>query len=332
MSNIRAAVIGAGSFGRHHARVIRALDSVELVGIVDIDFEKAQQLAREYQCQAFPRATDVIGLIDAAIVATPTITHEQVASQLIESGIDVLVEKPIADTSSAAQRLAQLAQERGRILQAGHLERFNPAVLALEQILTVPLFFEIHRLSVFTPRSLDIDVVLDLMIHDLDIVLSFTRELPHDIRAGGISVLSPRVDIANVRLSFASGCIANLTASRVSTEKIRKLRLFQPGEYISLDYQRQEAVRIFVRKNEPISAEIGFERQIGSERIPVSHAEPLRLELESFFAAVRSRSQPRVDGFQAAAALGVAEAILAKIKEHEHLVLETIQRRTKLIS
>ncbi|MGH9584571.1 MAG: Gfo/Idh/MocA family protein, partial [Bryobacteraceae bacterium] len=226
---------------------------------------------------------------------------------------------------------------------------------ALEKILTLPLFFEIHRLSIFTPRSLDIDVVLDLMIHDLDIVLSFTRELPEDIRAGGISVLSPRVDIANVRLSFPSGCIANLTASRVSTEKIRKLRLFQPGEYISLDYQRQEAVRVFVRKNEPNpvgqfvsqnaspegelqparsfrSAAIGFERRIGFETLPVDRAEPLRLELESFFAAVRTRSKPRVDGFQAASALRTAEAILAKIKEHEQLVLETIRRRNGLLS
>jgi predicted dehydrogenase len=341
MNNPRVAVIGAGSFGRHHARAIRDLDTADLTAIVDIDFEKAHQAAREYNSQPFRRPEEVIGLIDAAIVATPTITHEEVASYLLDAGIDVLVEKPIAGSSAAGERLAGLAKGRGRILQAGHLERFNPAVLALEKILTVPLFFEIHRLSVFTPRSLDIDVVLDLMIHDLDIVLSFTRELPSDIRAGGISVLSPRVDIANVRLSFANGCIANLTASRVSTEKIRKLRLFQPGEYISLDYQRQEAVRIFVRKNEPnpefVSqnappASIGFERQIGLETLAVEHAEPLRLELESFFAAVRGRSQPRVDGFQAAAALRTAEAILAKIKEHEQLVLETIRRRSGLLS
>jgi predicted dehydrogenase len=343
MNNLRVAVIGAGSFGRHHARAIRDLDTAGLAGIVDIDFEKAQQAAREYDSQPFRCLEEVTGIIDAAIVATPTVSHEQVASHLLEAGIDVLVEKPIADSSAAGERLAELAKSRGRILQAGHLERFNPAVLALEKILTIPLFFEIHRLSVFTPRSLDIDVVLDLMIHDLDIVLSFTRELPADICAGGISVLSPRVDIANVRLSFANGCIANLTASRVSTEKIRKLRLFQPGEYISLDYQRQEAVRVFVRKNEPNQpgefvsqnaglAPIGFERQIGFETLPVEHAEPLRLELESFFAAVRSRSQPRVDGFQAAAALRTSESILAKIKEHEQLVLETIRRRSGLLS
>ncbi len=244
MSKLRAAVIGAGSFGRNHVRVISQLPDVELAGIVDTDLAKAQQLAQEYGSSAFANAAEITGGIDAAIVATPTSSHEQVATLLLESGIDVLVEKPIADSSAAGERLARLAQERGRILQVGHLERFNPAVTALEKALTIPLFFEVHRLSVFTPRSLDVDVVLDLMIHDLDIVLSFTRELPQEIRAAGISVLSTRVDIANVRLSFPSGCIANLTASRVSTEQVRKLRLFQPGEYISLDYQRQEAIRL----------------------------------------------------------------------------------------
>lgn len=337
MKKLCVAVVGAGSFGRHHARAIRDIDSAELAAIVDLDFEKAQQAAREYGSRPFRSLEEVTEFADAAVVATPTVTHEQVASQLLEAGLDVLVEKPIADSSVAGERLARLAEDRGRVLQAGHLERFNPAVLALEKILTVPLFFEIHRLSIFTPRSLDIDVVLDLMIHDLDIVLSFTKELPKDIRAGGISVLSPRVDIANVRLSFASGCIANLTASRVSTEKVRKLRLFQPGEYISLDYQRQEAVRVFVRQNSTAefvsqNREIGFERQIGFEALPTERAEPLRLELESFFAAVRDRSRPRVDGFQAASALRTAEAILAKIKEHEQLVLETVRRRSGLHS
>ncbi len=280
--------------------------------------------------------------IDAAIVATPTVTHERVASPLLEAGIDVLVEKPVAESSAAAERLAHLAQKRGRILQAGHLERFNPAVAALEKALTIPLFFEIHRLSVFTPRSLDIDVILDLMIHDLDIVLSFTREQPHEIQAAGISVLSKRVDIANVRLSFASGCIANLTASRVSTEKVRKLRLFQPGEYLSLDYQRQDAVRLAIRKDEPISGFVpqsgtefvpqndrpGFVPQIGFESLAIERGEPLQLELESFFAAVRHRSPPRVDGFQAVNALRVAESIIVKIKEHADLVAETLRARS----
>jgi len=317
MKKLRAAVIGAGSFGRNHIRVIQQIENIELVAIVDTDLERARQLAGECHAQAFSSFEKALGLFDAAIVATPTVTHEYIVSGLLDSGIDVLIEKPIAASSIAGERLARLARERGRILQVGHLERFNPAVVVLENAVTLPLFFEVHRLSVFTPRSLDIDVVLDLMIHDLEIVLSFTQDMPQEIRAAGISVLSPRVDIANVRLAFASGCIANLTASRISTEKVRKLRLFQPGEYISIDYQRQEAVRLAIK-----GSEIAF------EQFPVAHGEPLQLELTSFFDAVRNRTPPKVDGFQAANALRVAEAILAKIKEHADLVSETIRLRS----
>jgi len=346
MKPICAAVIGAGSFGRNHARVIHQLANVKLAAIVDSDLAKAQLLASEFDSTPFTSIDDAIAHIDAAVVATPTVTHEQVATRLIEAGIDVLVEKPIADSSAAGERLAYLAQERGRILQVGHLERFNPAVAALQSAVTIPLFFEVHRLSVFSARSHDIDVVLDLMIHDLDIILSFTGEQPVEIQAAGISVLSTRVDIANVRLSFASGCIANLTASRVSTEQVRKLRLFQPGEYISLDYQRQDAVRLAIRKNEPkeefvrqkdtnappVSSSSGFVSQnapqIDYDALPVTQGEPLRLELEAFFACVRDRSKPRVDGFEAVNALRLAELILAKIEKHAELVAETIRRRS----
>jgi predicted dehydrogenase len=214
-----------------------------------------------------------------------------------------------------------LAETNGRILQVGHLERFNPAVTAIEQVVTLPLFFEVHRLSVFTPRSLDVDVVLDLMIHDLDIVLNLTREQPSEIRAAGISVLSANVDIANVRLAFPGGCVANLTASRVSTEEVRKLRLFQPNQYISLDYARQDALSFAVRPQTSGKPDIGF------SSLPVEKAEPLHLELTAFFACVRTRSKPRVDGRQATAALRVAEAIVDNIKEHGDLVRETIRRR-----
>ena len=298
MKPLRAAVIGAGSFGRNHIRVIQQMEGVQLRAVVDADFAKAEPLAAEFGATAYASLDGVE--VDAAVVATPTVTHEAVATRLLDSGVDVLVEKPIADSSAAGERLARLARERGRILQVGHLERFNPAVTALQKALTIPLFFEVHRLSLFSPRSLDIDVVLDLMIHDLDIILSFTGEQPVEIRAAGISVLSKRVDIANVRLSFASGCIANLTASRVSTEQVRKLRLFQPGEYVSLDYQRQDAVRLAVRKQEAAAQEAP---QIGFEPLPVEKGEPLRLELEAFFEAVRERVKPRVDGFEAVNAL-----------------------------
>lgn len=316
MRPIRAAVIGAGAFGQNHIRILRQLEGVELAAVVDID-----------PSRGLPRLESVMGQFDAAIVATPTVTHEDIAGALLESGVDVLIEKPIAASSEAGERLARLAEEKKRILQVGHLERFNPAVLALEKRLTIPLFFEIHRLSVFTPRSLDVDVVLDLMIHDLDLVLSMTGQLPSDISAAGISVLSSRVDIANVRLAFPSGCIANLTASRVSTEKVRKLRLFQPGEYISLDYQRQEALRVAVRENQS-----GALPQIAFDRLPTVAGEPLEAELKAFFAAIRERSEPRVTAFQATEALRVAEAILDKIGEHSNLVAETIRRANLLHS
>lgn len=317
MKNVRVAVIGVGSFGKNHVRVLKTIEAVELAGVVDVNLDRAQEIAREFGCPAFATTEEILGQIDAAIVAAPTVAHEEIVTELLEHGVDVLVEKPIADSSLGGERLATLAKERSQILQAGHLERFNPAVLALEQAVTVPLFFEVHRLSVFAPRSLDIDVVLDLMIHDLDIVLSLTKDMPNEIRAAGISVLSPKVDIANVRLSFASGCVANLTASRVSTEKVRKLRLFQPGEYISLDYARQDAIRLAISGNEPA---------IGFVPLKVEHGEPLRLELCSFLDCVRTRSQPQVDGFAASNALKVAEAILAKIKEHSDLVSATVRQ------
>ncbi len=319
--NLKLAVIGAGAFGRNHVRVLSRLPDVQLVAIVDADLAKAQELATEHGSRAFA-SLDALPACDAAVVATPTVSHEEVATGLLHAGIDVLVEKPIASTAEAGERLARLADEKGRILQVGHLERFNPAVIALEKALTIPLFFEIHRLSIFTPRSLDVDVVLDLMIHDLDLVLSLTQAMPEEIRAAGISVLSNKVDIANVRLSFASGCIANLTASRVSVEQVRKLRLFQPGEYISLDYHRQDATRFSVGP-----AESGPLPKIGFEQLTVERVEPLESELLSFCDAVRKRTRPRVDGWQGAKALRLAEAILDKIKEHAEIVSATIRAR-----
>jgi len=227
----RVAVIGAGSFGKNHVRVVSESSRADLRFVVDPDPSRAE--TSDYR--------DAIGHVDAAILAVPTVLHAEIGCALLEAGIDVLVEKPIAPTLEEADRLVEAAARNGRVLQVGHLERFNPAVIALERAATLPLFFEIHRMSVFTLRSLDVDVVLDLMIHDLDIVLALARADLKDIRAAGISILSPKVDIANVRLEFEDGCIANLTASRVSTEKVRKLRLFQPQQYISIDYAKQSA-------------------------------------------------------------------------------------------
>jgi predicted dehydrogenase len=243
----RVAVAGAGAFGKNHVRVIHQSEHAQLAGIYDLDPARAAQITAEYGCPVFRSLDELAANADAAVVATPTITHAEIGCRLMEQGLDVLVEKPIAHTIEAGRALVETAARLGRVLQVGHLERFNPAVIALGGVIGKPLFFEIHRMSAFTPRCLDVDVVLDLMIHDVDIVLALTGERPQEIRAAGIRILSEKVDIANVRIQFPSGCVANLTASRVSTERVRKLRLFQPHEYISLDYSRQDAVRFKVQ-------------------------------------------------------------------------------------
>jgi predicted dehydrogenase len=315
LTKIRVAVIGAGVFGRHHLRVLNQSLNATLVGVVDSDAERVAQAAAEHNCLTFATLAELKGNVDAAVVAVPTSLHGDVGCELLESGIDVLVEKPIAADLASARRLVDTAVEHERILQIGHLERFNPAVAALKKITSIPLFFEIHRLSLFSPRSLDVDVVLDLMIHDLDIVLDLAGALPEEIRAAGISILSEKVDIANVRLAFPGGCVANLTASRVSTERVRKLRLFQPHQYISLDYQKQEAVAFTV----------GANQQIGFQPLPAVKEEPLRLEVESFLEAVANRTRPLVPGEEGLRALEVALAILDKIEEHAKLVTRHLQ-------
>ena len=310
-------MVGAGVFGRHHLRVLNQSLNATLVGVVDADPERAAQAAAEHNCETFATLGELEGRVDAAVVAVPTSLHAEVGCQLLASGIDVLVEKPIASDLASARRLVDTAAEYGRILQVGHLERFNPVVAALKKIITIPLFFEIHRLSLFSPRSLDVDVVLDLMIHDLDIVLDLAGAWPEEIRAAGISILSDKVDIANVRLAFPGGCVANLTASRVSTERVRKLRLFQPHQYISLDYQKQEAVAFTVSDNQ----------QIGFQPLALLKEEPLRLEIESFLDAVAHRTRPQAAGEQGLRALEVALAILDKIEAHTKLVTERLRTR-----
>ncbi|HLX44898.1 MAG TPA: Gfo/Idh/MocA family oxidoreductase [Bryobacteraceae bacterium] len=310
MPNPRIAVIGAGAFGRNHVRVLQQSEHAELSGVLDLDAGVAASLG----CPSFQTLEEVASSSDAAVVATPTVTHADIGCRLMELGVDVLIEKPLAHDPAAGRRLLETADRFGKVLQVGHLERFNPAVVAVESAVTQPLFFEIHRMSMPGPRSLDVDVVLDLMIHDIDIVLSLTRQMPDEIRAAGISILSPKVDIANVRLQFPGGCIANLTASRVSTERIRKLRLFQPHEYISLDYSRQDAVRFHV--DPPM--------KIDFKPLSVAKEEPLRLELEGFIECLKTRQKPRVTGEQALAALDVAFGILAKIEEHSRVVARAL--------
>ena len=315
MANLDVAVVGAGSFGKNHLRVVHNSPHAELAGIFDLDPSRAVEAASLYGCRVFSSLEELAAHARAAIIATPTVTHSELGCRLIELGLDVMVEKPVSDTLAGAEALVEAAERRGKILQVGHLERFNPAILALESVMTTPLFFEVHRLSEFSPRSLDVDVVLDLMIHDLDILLALTAHKPQEIRAAGISILSSKVDIANVRLQFPGGCVANITASRVSTERVRKLRLFQPHEYISLDYSRQDAVRFRVKP--PLGIDFA--------PLPVAKDEPLRLELENFFESVSTRRAPRVTGRQALTALEVALDISAKIEEHAAVVAETLK-------
>jgi predicted dehydrogenase len=330
---INVAVIGVGAFGRNHARVYRQLQqagSVRLVGVVDLDTARADAVALEFGCRAFGSVEQMLTThseVQAASVAVPTVLHLQVASTLMEAGVDVLVEKPLASTLSEADELIRLASLNKRVAQVGHLERFNPAVRATLPLINRPMFFEVHRLSVFSPRALDVDVVLDLMIHDLDIVLTFVGSGVKEIRAVGLPILSGKVDIANVRVEFESGCVANFTASRVSTERVRKLRFFQAGQYISIDYGRQDVLVFSVgggggdshpsaKGAEEWGTQPSVNPQIAMAKPPVTAEEPLLAEIKAFLQAVRERSRPVVSLEDGRKALELGLAILAEIGRH----------------
>jgi predicted dehydrogenase len=316
-------VVGVGVFGRNHARVYRELEQqsepVRLVGVVDPNLDRADAVAREFGCRAFGSVEQMLTThseVRAASVAAPTVHHLEVARALLEAGVDVLIEKPLAASLEEADELVQLAATHKRVAQAGHLERFNPAVRATIPLLTQPMFFEVHRLSVFTPRSLDVDVVLDLMIHDLDIVLSFANSPVREVRAVGLPILSGKVDIANVRLEFESGCVANFTASRVSTERVRKLRFFQPHQYVSVDYGRQEVLVFKVGADGAAPGAPTVNPQIKVDKPPVTSEEPLHAELRSFLHAVRQRSTSVVPLEDGRRALALALDVAGAIREH----------------
>ena len=306
---IRVAVVGAGEFGRNHARVYRELAAAELIGVCDQNPHRASAVASEFDVPVLRDFEELQGHADAVSVAVPTIAHAEVGCRLLELGLDVLVEKPMAVDLAEADALLAAARKNRRILQVGHVERFNPAVRAVEPILNRPLFFEVHRLGVFTPRSLDVDVIYDLMIHDLDILLALVKEPVTELKAVGIPVLTDKVDIAHARLEFAGGAVANVTASRVSTERVRKMRFFQQHEYISLDYARRDALRIGVKRPGP-QPEFAF------ERLPAPSVEPLHSELEACVEAARTRKEPPTSGAAGRAALSLAGRVMASIQEH----------------
>src|SRR5213075_2986737 len=308
-AKVRVAVVGTGEFGRNHARVYRELSGVELVGVYDQNPQRASAIAKEFQATVLQSLEELQGRADAVSLAVPTVAHADVACQLLEMGLDVLVEKPMAVDLAEADALLAGAKKNKRILKVGHVERFNPAVRAVEPILNRPLFFEVHRLGVFTPRSLDVDVIYDLMIHDLDILLALVGEPVTEVKAVGIPVLTDKVDIAHARLEFAGGAVANVTASRVSTERVRKVRFFQQHEYISLDYARRDALRIGVKRPGP-------EPEFAFEKLPSAGMEPLHAELEAFLHAVRTRKEPKTNGAAGRAALALAGRVMASIQEH----------------
>jgi predicted dehydrogenase len=317
---------------------------VELAAALEPDPGRAVEAEAAYGIPVFSTVDELLRAdlrLDAASVAVPTVHHHSVASQLLDAGLDLLVEKPLAASLREADELVSLADSGNRILQPGHLERFNPAVLAIEPQLRRPMFFEAHRLSVFTPRSLDVDVVLDLMIHDLDIVLTFARSPVREVRAVGLPILSPKVDIANVRVEFESGCVANFTASRVSTERVRKLRFFEPRQYVSIDYARRDLLVIKLDSGVPGNlppeiaaliasgkADTAMLAKLAAGRGPnpglsfvkpeIKAGEPLRLEIESFLESVRTRREPRVTARQGRDALALALEIQETMAAHAH--------------
>jgi predicted dehydrogenase len=310
-------VVGTGALGRHHVRILSSLPGAELAGLYDAKPATAAAVAGEFGARAFADLGSLAGEIEAAVVAVPTVDHLAVAGPLLDRGLHVLVEKPIASSLAEADELAARAAACGRgprVLAVGHVEFYNPAVQALLAVRTPPRFLEVQRLGVFTPRSLDVDVVLDLMIHDLQILHALDGSPVAEVRATGVPVLSDRIDIANARVALASGCVANLTASRVSGEKVRKLRAFLPSRYYSLDYQSQEIRGYRLEEGDGAGPASPGNRRILPDDLPVTKAEPLRRELLAFVAACRGERPPLVDGRQGRRALETALAVVEAVQ------------------
>ena len=299
MDKVKVGIIGVGYLGTQHARILSYLEEAELIGVADIDFKKAMVIGNRHGVKYYENCENMLDEIDAGIVATPTSEHFAISMKLLKKGKSVLVEKPITETIEQAEELVSTADKNGLILQIGHLERFNPAVEALENLISEPKFIEVQRLGSFSARSLDIDVVLDLMIHDLDIIMALIKDEVKVIRSSGIHVLSDKIDIANARLEFTSGCIATLTASRVHQGKVRKLRIFEPSSYYSIDYIDQE-VKVF-----PLNG-----RQTDIKTLKIKKEEPLKKELQNFFRCIIDGKKRKVTGEEGLRALRLAYSVL----------------------
>lgn len=308
-ATLRAAVVGVGHLGRHHARILSGLPGVTLAAVVDIDGARAREIASTHGARALTDARDLLGQVDLVSIAAPTEAHRDLAVMFLKEGVPVLVEKPLARSVQGADAILEAAAATGACLAVGHTERFNPAVIAARPLIASPRFIEVHRLGTFPERSLDIDVVFDLMIHDLDLVLSVADGDIDGIEAVGVPVLTPRVDIANARLRFSSGCVANITASRISRDRTRKIRFFQRDAYISVDCGAREAEMYrLVRRD-------GARPEIEGGRIPIVDGEPLALELQDFVESVRTGRAPRVGGGDGRRAVLLAQQITARMAE-----------------
>ncbi|MBW1971815.1 MAG: Gfo/Idh/MocA family oxidoreductase [Deltaproteobacteria bacterium] len=318
MNKVRVAVIGVGYLGKFHAEKYHKMEDVELIAVVDTKIERAKEVAKKFNTQFYTDYTQILNVVDAVSVVVPTPLHYPITMDLFEHNIDVMVEKPMTTTLEQAKTLNRIAKEKKLIFQVGHLERFNGAIIALNDILKEPLFIESHRLSAFTPRCLDVDVVLDLMIHDIDIILSISRSKVKSIHAVGVPIITSYVDIANARIEFENGCVANITASRVSKETMRRIRIFQEDAYISIDYETQN---IFVTKKVP-NISIGPFPMIKSKKLEINKSDSLELELKSFINSVKTRRKPVVSGEEGEIALEVALEIT-------NLINETIDKKKK---
>jgi len=307
-SPLRLGVVGVGHLGKHHARIAAGVAGARLTAVADTQRDRAVAAAAAAGAKVFEDYRDLFGQVDAVTVAAPTEKHHEIALAFLERGVSVLVEKPITRSLTEADALIAAAQQSGATLATGHTERYNPAVAAVMPLVSTPRFIEVHRLGVFPDRSLDIDVVFDLMIHDLDIILALVKSEVSAIEAVGVPVLTDKFDIANARLRFASGCIANVTASRISRERVRKIRFFQPDAYISIDYAEQSVEGYRLKRRE------GQRPEIQGGQLPVTREEPLKREIEDFVGAVRDKRAPLVSGEDGRRALALAQAIADKME------------------
>jgi len=328
MDQLRVGVVGVGHMGRYHAQIYRQLEGVSLAGVADVDPKRAKTVASACRTDAFVDYHDLLEKVDAVSIAAPTSSHCDIARDFLEKGVDVLVEKPICRTVAQAEELTDLAGRKGRVLQVGHTERFNPAVVALKELVDRPRFIESHRIGSFPDRSTDVDVILDIMIHDIDIILNLVGAPVSEVRAVGVPLVSDHVDISNTRLEFENGCVANITSSRVSLKQMRKIRLFQKDTYLSLDFTKKELIRVTLDSSrKSYIPKVPF--KVHREKVKVDkQANPLKQELEAFCDAVRHRSAPVVSGEDGTEALRVATRINQAIQQNltRHILEEIPQK------